>query len=167
MADKKMDAVDLIVDQWKNERPELNSELMGIPGRIKRSSALVQHKLEKTFAEYGLNYWEFDVLATLRRAGSLYSLAPTALFSTLMVTSGTMTHRLKGLEKRGLIARTANPEDARSMLVELTEEGFQLIDKAVTAHTENLERILSPLTEDEQQQLDNALRKILSLLEDA
>lgn len=166
MADKKMDAVDLIVDQWKNERPELNSELMGIPGRIKRSSALVQHKLEKTFAEYGLNYWEFDVLATLRRAGSPYSLAPTALFSTLMVTSGTMTHRLKGLEKRGLIARTANPEDARSMLVELTEEGFQLIDKAVTAHVSNLDQLLAKLNAEEQKQIDKALKRLLALLEE-
>ena len=166
MAEKKMDAVDLIVDQWKNERPELNSELMGIPGRIKRSSALVQHKLEKTFAEYGLNYWEFDVLATLRRAGSPYSLAPTALFSTLMVTSGTMTHRLKGLEKRGLIARTANPEDARSMLVELTEEGFQLIDKAVTAHVSNLDQLLAKLNAEEQKQIDTALKRLLALLEE-
>jgi DNA-binding MarR family transcriptional regulator len=40
-------------------------------------------------------------------------LSPTQLFSTLMITSGTMTHRLKALEKRGFIRRLPNPEDAR------------------------------------------------------
>jgi DNA-binding MarR family transcriptional regulator len=44
------------------------------------------------------------MLATLRRAGEPFVLSPTQLFSTLMITSGTMTHRLKALEKRGLFA---------------------------------------------------------------
>jgi DNA-binding MarR family transcriptional regulator len=48
-----------------------------------------------------------------------------------MITSGTMTHRLKALEKRGFITRLPNPEDARSMLVALTPAGRERIDEAV------------------------------------
>lgn len=166
MTDKSADAVDKIIAQWKSERPELNSELMSVTGRIKRSSALVQQRLEKTFIEYRLNYWEFDVLATLCRSGAPYCLAPTALFSTLMVTSGTMTHRLKGLEKRGLISRCTNPEDARSMLVKLTDEGLELINKAVTAHVDNLDRLMSAFSEEEQQLLDKSLKRLLEVLEE-
>lgn len=165
MTDKSADAVDKIISQWKSERPELNSELMSVTGRIKRSSALVQQRLEKTFLEYGLNYWEFDVLATLCRSGAPYCLAPTALFSTLMVTSGTMTHRLKGLEKRGLISRCNNPEDARSMLVKLTDEGLELINEAVTAHVENLNQLMSAFSDEEIMQMDKSLKRLLEVLE--
>ena len=55
--------------------------------------------------EFDLRLWEFDMLATLRRAGAPYRLSPTELFSTLIVTSGTMTHRLKRLETRGMVER--------------------------------------------------------------
>jgi DNA-binding MarR family transcriptional regulator len=62
---------------------------------------LLAPRLESCFAGFDLSAWEFDMLAALRRAGAPYRLSPTELFSTLMVTSGTMTHRLKRLETRG------------------------------------------------------------------
>lgn len=71
---------------------------MGPIGRVRRCAALLQKALEGTFGEVGLSSWEFDVLATLRRSGASYCLAPTALFSALMVTSGTMPHRPQRLE---------------------------------------------------------------------
>ena len=55
-------------------------------------------------------------------------MSPTELFSTLMITSGTMTHRLKRLESRSLIERIKNEEDSRSSLVQLTSNGLALID---------------------------------------
>ena len=85
------------------------------------------------------------MLATLRRSGAPYRLAPTALFSALMITSGTMTHRLKGLEARGLVRRVPNRGDARSVLVQLTRAGLSLIDRAVEAHVENEQRILASM----------------------
>ncbi|EKP28359.1 putative MarR family regulatory protein [Klebsiella michiganensis] len=109
--------------------------------------------------------WEFDMLATLRRAGDPFMLSPTQLFSTLMITSGTMTHRLKALEKRGLISRQPNPEDARSMLVALTPAGRELIDKAVESHVENERQLLSGLSATQRQQLDEALTVFMRLLE--
>ena len=105
------------------------------------------------------------MLATLRRAGEPFVLSPTQLFSTLMITSGTMTHRLKALEKRGLISRQPNPEDARSMLVALTPAGRELIDKAVESHVENERQLLSGLSATQRQQLDEALTVFMRLLE--
>ena len=110
---------------------------MGPIGRIKRCAALLEQRLEECFARFGMTMWEFDVLATLRRSGAPFCLTPTALFSTLMVTSGTMTHRMKSLETRGLVQRLPNPQDARSMLVQLTDQGLELIDRAVEAHLDN------------------------------
>jgi len=164
-SEKTIDAVDAICAQWASERPDLGLQNMEIIGRLKRCAALVQPKLADTFAEFGLNIWEFDVLATLRRSGKPYCLAPTELFSTLMITSGTMTHRMAQLEKRGLIERLANPDDARSKLVQLTQEGFELVDRAVTAHVANEERILEGLDHQQKAQLNENLRLLLARLE--
>ena len=104
-------------------------------------------------------------LAALRRAGAPYRLSPTELFSTLMVTSGTMTHRLKRLETRGLVTREPNADDARSLLVQLTGAGLALIERAVEAHLENERRILSALPTTMLADLDTALSALLQALE--
>lgn len=159
------DAVDVILEQWQRERPDLDPSPMGPIGRLKRCTALLEQRLESTFAESGLCMWEFDMLATLRRAGAPYSLSPTELFSTLMVTSGTMTHRLKRLESRGLIHRQVNANDARSMLVQLSGDGLVLIDSAVEKHIENEKQILSGLSSDTVKALDLRLAELLRSLE--
>lgn len=169
-ADRKrnaVDTVDAILDQWRRERPDLAPDLnpMGTIGRIKRCSMLLRPRLDATFEQFGLNGWEFDVLATLRRSGAPYCLAPTTLFSTLMITSGTMTHRLKGLESRSLIERVLNKEDARSLLVRLSPVGLALIDRAVTAHVENERQILSPIGAADLKALDAQLKRLLAVLE--
>lgn len=159
------DAVDGILAQWHRERPDLDVSPMGVIGRLKRCAALVQQQLDATFAEFDMSGWEFDMLATLRRSGAPYRLAPTALFSTLMVTSGTMTHRLQRLEARGWIARVANADDARSTLVQLTDVGFALIERAVEAHVANEHRMLAPLTKATLTNVESGLSDWLRALE--
>lgn len=159
------DAVDRIRLQWQQELPNLNTDAMVTIGRIQRCSTLIQPQLEQTFARFSLSGWEFDVLATLRRSGSPYCLAPTALFSTLMITSGTMTHRMSKLEARGLVERKANALDARSKLVQLTAEGLHLVSEAVVAHVANEKQILAGMCEDKRKELDSLLKSLLRLLE--
>lgn len=160
------DAIDIILAQWKRERPDVDCSPMGPIGRLKRCTALLEQRLELTFAAFELSMWEFDMLATLRRSGSPYCLTPTELFSQLMVTSGTMTHRLKRLEARGLIIRQANKEDARSMLVQLSHDGIALIDRALEKHVENERDILSGLSAEALAILDCRLAELLRSLED-
>jgi DNA-binding MarR family transcriptional regulator len=165
--DRPADAVDAILAQWRRERPDLDVGPMGTIGRIKRCAALLQRQLDQTFAAFGMSSWEFDVLATLRRSGAPYCLAPTALFSSLMITSGTMTHRMQRLEANGLVQRLPSPTDARSMLVQLSPDGLALIDRAVEAHVENERRILSTIKPAELAALDIRLARLLAALEPA
>ncbi|MFK3707060.1 DNA-binding MarR family transcriptional regulator [Raoultella sp. BIGb0138] len=159
------DAVDRILEQWKRERPDLDCSPMGPLGRLKRCAMLLEPRIEAAFTAHDLVRWEFDMLATLRRSGSPFILSPTRLFSTLMITSGTMTHRLKALEKRGFITRLPDPGDARSLLVALTAEGRERIDKAVETHVENERQLLAGLSAEQRQQLDRALAVFMRLLE--
>ena len=165
--ERQADAVDAILAQWRRERPDLDVSPMGTIGRIKRCAALLQRRLDETFAIFGLSGWEFDVLATLRRSGAPYRLAPTALFSSLMVSSGTMTHRLKGLETRALVRRLPSRDDARSVLVQLSASGLALIDRAVAAHVEGERRILAAIKPAELAALDARLSQLLTELEPA
>ncbi len=159
------DPVDLIKEQWKLERPELSTNAMETLGRLKRCSVLYQPFLESVFKKFDLSTWEFDVLASLRRSGKPYRLSPTELFSSLMVTSGTMTNRLKNLEKRKLIKRVLNPNDARSNWVALTPGGLKMVDKALVAHVDNMENLLTPLTDEERDVLNRSLKKLLFVFE--
>ena len=94
-------------------------------------------------------------------------MSPTELFSTLMVTSGTMTHRLKRLESRNLIERIKNEEDSRSSLVQLTSNGLALINQAVEKHLENERKILSQLPKDVVDNLDVSLSMLLQTFENS
>lgn len=162
---RQSDAVDAILAQWARERPDLDCRPMGPVGRLKRCMMLMEPKVDAIFARYDLVRWEFDMLATLRRAGEPFELSPTQLFSTLMITSGTMTHRLKLLEKRGFITRRENPDDARSLLVALTPQGLALINQVVEVHVANERDLLACLTPEQVNQLDHALSLLMRSLE--
>jgi DNA-binding MarR family transcriptional regulator len=162
---RQLDAVDMILKQWQREIPDLDVSPMALIGRIKRCAALIQRKLDDGFAAFDMVAWEFDMLATLRRSGEPFCMAPTALFSALMVTSGTMTHRLQRLETRGWVQRIPNNNDARSMLVQLTPDGLKLIDRVVEAHVENERTILALLAPDSLDILNEHLSILLTALE--
>ncbi len=153
-----MDHVDKVLAQWARERPDLDTGPMGLIGRLKRLQQVLSESQVRTFAEFGLNAANFDVLATLRRAGPPYALSPSALIEWTMVTSGTMTNRLDRLEAAGLIERRPNPADGRSAVVGLTETGARLIDKAVEAHVATQQNLVAGLSPEERDAL-NALLK--------
>ena len=155
------DAVDAIEDQWRLERPDLDSSPMSVIGRISRLAALLDRELDDVFARYGLAGCDFDVLATLRRSGAPHRLTPTELSRSTMVTTGGMTKRLDRLEASGLIRREVDPRDRRGKLIALTDEGRELIDRAVEGHLENEERLLSSLSRSERKQLAELLRGML------
>lgn len=160
-----MDKVDSFLAQWAREMPALDVGPMGVIGRLNRCAALMHRRLDATFEQFGLSSWEFDVLASLRRSGAPYQLAPTVLFSQLMVTSGTMTHRLQKLEAAGWVRRLPNPEDARSMLVQLSPAGLELAERALLAHVDNEKNIMAPLGAGGTAALDEQLRQLLAMLE--
>lgn len=161
----RMDHVDRILEQWNRERPDLDVEPMGLIGRFKRLSRHLARGMEQTFREHGLNLASFDVLATLRRSGEPYRLSPGELMASTMVTSGTMTHRIDQLVESGYVERISNPADGRSFLIGLTEEGFQVIEAAVTDHVATQHRLTAGLSPSEFRRLNRLLRKFLESVE--
>ena len=154
------DGVDLILEQWQRERPDLDASPIGVIGRISRLARELEQRLEPVYREHGLEAGWYDVLATLRRAGPPYLVRPTEFTSALMLTSSGTTKRLDRLEQAGLIARAPDPEDRRGTLIRLTPAGLKLVDKTSEAHLANERRLLSGLTDAEQRRLADLLRKL-------
>jgi DNA-binding MarR family transcriptional regulator len=159
------DAVDLIEEQWRRERPDLDPSPMGVVGRISRLATLLQRELEPVFAQHGLTGADFDVLATLRRTGEPFQLPAGGLSRSTMITTGGMTKRLDRLESAGLVAREADPHDRRGRLVALTPEGLALVDRALESHLRNEERLLASLSPEQRGRLESVLREMLVALE--
>jgi DNA-binding MarR family transcriptional regulator len=159
------DAVDRFVAQWAHERPDLDLAPMAVIGRLGRLSALGTAVIEAGLARHGLKLGEFDVLASLRRAGQPYELTPGALIRQLMLSSGAMTNRLDRLEENGLVQRAPDPADRRGVIVRLTPEGHKVVDEAVTDHVATEAGLLQPLSASERATLDRLLRKLLGPLD--
>ncbi|WP_330339939.1 MarR family winged helix-turn-helix transcriptional regulator [Streptomyces sp. NBC_00557] len=161
------DPVDAIIDQWAAVRPDLDTRAMEVFGRIYRLSRLMGDRMEKAYQPYGISRGEFDVLATLRRAGEPYTLSPRQLSATLMLTTGGMTGRLDKLEKAGLLRRSPDPHDRRGLKVTLTEKGLDVIDRAVGAGLAVQQAALSRLDGEQAGQLAGLLRELLAGTQDA
>ncbi len=157
----KQDRVDQILEQWVEERPDLDPSALGVVGRILRLAKHVRRGMKESLAPYGLDLWGFDVLATLRRAGSPYSLSPTDLRRIVMLTSGAMTNRIDRLEEQGWVERVADPNDRRAIQVRLTPAGKELIDEAVVARLEVAENLVEPLSATDRLRLADLLRTLL------
>ncbi len=156
-----LDAVDAIVDQWRQERPDLDSGAKQITGRVIRLAALFQAAYAQAFIPLGLNDGDYGVLAALRRAGAPYRLTPTDLARHQMMTSGGMTAAVDRLERKGFVTRLANPDDRRGSLVELTEEGRGVVDRAMELQAEVEARMVGALDVTERKALEELLRKLV------
>ncbi|MFE1592321.1 MarR family winged helix-turn-helix transcriptional regulator [Nocardia sp. NPDC058705] len=161
MDEREPDVVDVITAQWQRERPDLELEAMAVFGRLGRLMAVGTARIESVFAAHGLQRGEFDVLAALRRSGAPFELNPSVLADTLMLSRAGMTGRIDRLEAAGLVHRIADREDRRAVRVALTEQGRELVDRVVVAHTENETAMLSVLDPADRGTLDRISRTLL------
>ncbi|MGY4772498.1 MarR family winged helix-turn-helix transcriptional regulator [Kribbella sp. CWNU-51] len=160
------DHVDLVLEQWRERRPDLDASPMGVIGRLSRLSQLFDGELRRNFARHDLDRASFDVLATLRRSNSEHSLTPAGLMRSSMVTSGAISQRLDRLEARGLVTRAPSETDGRGVRVSLTAEGLRLIDAVLPTHVDTESRLLAGLSGAERDQLAGLLRTLLESLGD-
>ncbi|WP_028923355.1 MarR family winged helix-turn-helix transcriptional regulator [Pseudonocardia acaciae] len=159
------DAVDVIVEQWRRERPDLDLSAIGVVGRIMRLSLVLGAVARRWSERYGLGAGEFDVVTALRRSGPPYAVIPSELADSLLMSRSGMTKRLDRLEGAGLVRRRLDPADRRSVRVELTDEGRRLIDAVLVEHAANLNRLVSDLADDDRAALERSLRTLLHTAE--
>ena len=93
-------------------------------------------------------------------------MSPTELADIVLRSSGGMTQILDRLERAGLVERSADPSDRRRVLVGLTGAGLRTAERANAEYAAERERLLGALTDEEVEQLDGAIHRLLEVLTD-
>ena len=156
------DEVDSLVEAWARERSDLDLAPVEVFSRIGRLARRLDLARKVAFTAHGIESWEFDVLAALRRAGAPYELSPGRLLRETLVTSGTMTNRVDRLVARGLVERLPDPRDRRGVLVRLTVEGGTAVDGAFEALLEAERDLMADLLPRQRTELAGLLRALLA-----
>jgi DNA-binding MarR family transcriptional regulator len=156
------DAIDAILEVWARELPELDLDTEGIVERIQSLERYVDRAMRETLDDFELTHGEYKLAMHLRYGGPPYTGKPGKLAKHLGLSTGAMTNRLDNMEKRGLIRRLDDPDDRRGVIVELTDAGKELWDRAVVAQAEKESTIASALDEQERRQLNDLLRRLMN-----
>ncbi len=161
------DEVDRLIADWRRERPDLDLAPMEVLSRVTRVARRLDRARRAAFAAHGIESWEFDVLAALRRSGPPYRLSPGRLIEQTQVTSGTMTNRIDRLAARGLVRRDPDPRDRRGVMVTLTPDGGATVDGALTDLVAAERTILRVMSSSQAADMADLLRILALSLEDA
>jgi DNA-binding MarR family transcriptional regulator len=155
------DIIDSLMKDWRAERPELDTSAMGVVGRILSLGKKLEKRAGLALADSKLHYTDLDVLATLRRSGAPYSLTPSQLMQSVLITSGAMTALLDRLTKMGLIYRKVDDKDKRVKHATLTALGLEKIDEAIEIRFQEARASVEFLKPDEKEQLARLLKKMM------
>lgn len=155
------DWIDDILDQWSDERPELDTAPLGIVIRVMTLYRSFSRDATRALEPLGLELWEYDVLSALRRQGKPFALPATKLAQETDLSSGAMTNRIDRLEERGFVVRETGREDRRSVLVKLTAAGRRIIDNAIRHRLDAARESLKCLRASERRELAYLLRKVV------
>jgi DNA-binding MarR family transcriptional regulator len=142
-------------------RDEVSLELFT---HLARTSLLLANVQEASLAPFGLRFGDYTVLRVLQ-ANAPVQLSPSRLADEVLCTTGGMTKMLDRLERGGLVVRRPDPADKRGLLIELTTKGDQLSTRASDAYRAERERLLAQLAPHEVGEIDDGLRRLLTVLE--
>jgi DNA-binding MarR family transcriptional regulator len=123
------EGIEVIFRQWQAERPDIDAEPVLIYGPISRIQADVTARIDEELAPYKLVRGTFDVLTALRRTGAPFCLSPKELTQYLVLSGAGLNGRLNTLERLGYIVRLPEPNDRRTLRIQLTNSGQRIVNK--------------------------------------
>ncbi|MDP4511605.1 MarR family winged helix-turn-helix transcriptional regulator [Nonomuraea turcica] len=117
---------------------------------------------ERRLAPLGLTAQQAALLLHAARGGS----TPSLLKSQLGTDTAGMTRLLDRLEAKGLLRRERHPEDRRSIVIELTDEGQALVPRLPPVFGKISHQVFAGFSPDEVAQVTDMLRRIMKNLTD-
>lgn len=157
--------VDEIFRQWQAERPDIDPVPVHIYGLIGRIHIQSTAFIDDVLAPFDLVRGTFDVLTALRRAGTPYSLTPKELMKYLLLSGAGLNSRINKLEALHYIARLPEPNDRRTVRIQLTSSGEAVINKAIPIVFEAQWQRLKPLSEESRTRLMEDLRQFADIID--
>ena len=157
--------VDAIFAQWQTERPDIDTSPVHVYGLIGRIQLQCTAFIDDVLAPFSLTRGTFDVMTALRRAGSPYCLTPKQLTQSLLLSGAGLTSRLNKLEAQNFIARLPEPNDRRTLRIQLTAAGESVINATIPLVFEAQRSRLAPLGADGQKRLVDELTKFAEAID--
>lgn len=120
---------------------------------LHRAQIAVQRDLRQAFPDEGVSQTEYDVLLNLSRAPGA-RLRIRDLHRHLLISQPSVSRLIERMERRGMVSRCADADDARGTVVELTPGGRDLFRRVGTRFARRIsERVGERLTDDEAREL--------------
>jgi len=140
----------------EERRNALAADVRAIAGILVRLVWLEQKRLARELSEYGLTVPQFLVLAHISRSEEACSMS--ALADQMRQSSATMTGIVDRLERMNLVTRTRAPNDRRLVLIQLTERGEEVLQRARQRRQAYLGQTLLKMTPGDRQELIRLLQ---------
>ena len=112
---------------------------------LDRVHGLLLKRVDAQLSPHGISFTEFRVMHQLSLAPNL-TLRRVELAAAVGLSASGVTRLLLPMEKIGLVAREANPRDARVSLVRLTDAGQGILADARVSVRQAAEGFLASLT---------------------
>ena len=158
---EEQDHIDGFLSRIHLTYPALDLDVEGIVDRIGGINRRIHRALDETLAEFGLDMGDYKVLNTLSQLGEPFRSTPGRLAKRMDLSSGAMTNRLDRMEEAELIRRLPDPDDRRSVVVEMTDHGHRTIQKAIGIQAQKEALFAAALSPNEKEQLNGLLRKLM------
>lgn len=118
-----------------------------------RAQVSVMRRLSAEFPSGEVSLNDYDVLFTLSRATDR-RLRLRDLGENLLLSQPSVSRLIDRLAARGLVEKSADPEDGRGVYVHLTEDGYSAFRRAAVRHMQSIvERVGRALDEEELREL--------------
>ena len=141
--------------------PTQQTQVAVLAGDLQRVLSKLFNVLRRADTQRGprpdLTLAQISILLTLLDSGPILM---TELATRERVRTPTTTVAIRRLEKVGLVKRSRDPSDMRAVLVEVTPEGQVQYTEALDARRTQLAMMLGKLSDEERQNLTNALKPL-------
>ena len=134
---------------------------------VHRLSRRLNRWYDRQLADLDITAGEWTVLEQLARSPGEAPLTPSQLAAAANVAPSSMTHRLDRMVERGLIARSADPDNRVRVRVRLTDAGYGLYAQAIREADLVEADLLAGLSSKQVQTLAELLERVIAGLDDA
>lgn len=127
-----------------------------------KTSRALQEKIRDDMMKNNLSITEFSVLEVLFHKGIQ---TIQQIGKSVLMTSGSMTYVIDKLEQKGLLRRSACPDDRRAIHVTLTEAGSEMMHKVMPEHEDFVDSVFDSLNPNEVDTLVDLLKRVKDRVE--
>lgn len=144
---------------------DLDPSVLALTLTLYRATAVFDRAHSAELAPHRITLRQFNILTVLKRADGALTMAE--LGAAVAVRPGNLTGVVDSLRQRGFVDCELNPDDRRSFLVSITDDGQEFLASFLPGHWKHLQRLTAGLTLEERETLVRLHDKLATSVHDA